>query len=159
MNIFEKDKEYIAGTYKRFPVQIVSGKGSVVKDVNGKEYIDMGCGIGVTSFGIADEQWQRAVVEQIGKVQHTSNLYYTEPCAMLAEQLCRRTGMKKVFFSNSGAEANECAIKVARKYASEKKGNECYTVVTLKNSFHGRTLTTLAATGQEGFCSSTLSSS
>ncbi|MBR6426540.1 MAG: acetylornithine/succinylornithine family transaminase [Clostridia bacterium] len=151
MNIFEKDKEYIAGTYKRFPVQIVSGKGSVLKDVNGKEYIDMGCGIGVTSFGIADEQWQRAVIEQIGKVQHTSNLYYTEPCAMLAEQLCRRTGMKKVFFSNSGAEANECAIKVARKYASEKKGNDCYTVVTLKNSFHGRTLTTLAATGQEHY--------
>ncbi|MBO4770187.1 MAG: acetylornithine/succinylornithine family transaminase [Clostridia bacterium] len=151
MNIFEKDKEYIAGTYNRFPVHIVSGQGSVLKDINGKEYIDMGCGIGVTSFGIADEEWQSAVIGQIGKVQHTSNLYYTEPCVMLAEQLCLRTGMKKVFFSNSGAEANECAIKVARKYAYEKRGDNCYTVVTLKNSFHGRTLTTLAATGQEHY--------
>ncbi|MBR3643119.1 MAG: aminotransferase class III-fold pyridoxal phosphate-dependent enzyme, partial [Parasporobacterium sp.] len=99
----------------------------------------------------ADETWQEAVKEQIGKVQHMSNLYYTEPCAKLAEMLCERTGMKKVFFSNSGAEANECAIKVARKYSAEKKGSECYTIVTLNNSFHGRTLTTLAATGQDHF--------
>jgi len=111
----------------------------------------MGTGIGVTAFGIADEEWQKAVIEQIGKVQHTSNLYYTEPCALLAEHLCLRTGMKKVFFSNSGAEANECAVKIARKYAAEKKGEEYSTIVTLKNSFHGRTLTTLAATGQEKF--------
>ncbi len=151
MNIFEADKKYIAGTYKRFPVDIVSGKGSILKDSAGKEYIDMGCGIGVTSFGIADEQWRRAVIEQTGKVQHTSNLYYTEPCVRLAEMLCERTGMKKVFFSNSGAEANECAIKAARKYAAEKHGPDCYTVVTLNNSFHGRTLTTLAATGQEHY--------
>ncbi len=145
------DSEYVAGTYARFPVTIVSGKGSLVYDENGKRYIDMGSGIGVTAFGIADDAWQRAVTEQIGKVQHMSNLYYTEPCARLAEMLCKKTGMKKVFFGNSGAEANECAIKVARKYAAEKKGSEYSTVITLKNSFHGRTLTTLAATGQEHY--------
>ncbi len=151
MNIKETDKEYIAGTYNRFPVEIVSGKGSVVKDENGKEYIDMGSGIGVTSFGVADDIWQKAVIEQISKVQHTSNLYYTSPCAVLAEKLCGKTGMKKVFFSNSGAEANECAIKVARKYAADKKGAEYFTIITLKNSFHGRTLTTLSATGQDHY--------
>ena len=151
MSITYLDTTYVAGTYKRFPVEIASGKGSVVTDTAGKNYIDMGTGIGVTAFGISDEEWQKAVIEQIGKVQHTSNLYYTEPCALLAEHLCLRTGMKKVFFSNSGAEANECAVKIARKYAAEKKGEEYSTIVTLKNSFHGRTLTTLAATGQEKF--------
>ena len=151
MSIIDIDKQYVAGTYKRFPVEIVSGKGSIVKDSSGKEYIDMGSGIAVTSFGVADEQWQDAVKDQIAKVQHMSNLYYTEPCAQLAKMLCERTGMKKVFFSNSGAEANECAIKVARKYSAEKKGDDCFTIVTLKDSFHGRTLTTLAATGQDHF--------
>ena len=145
------DQAYVAGTYARFPVEIVSGKGSVVKDENGKEYIDMGSGIGVTAFGIADDVWQKAVIGQLEKVQHTSNLYYTQPCAKLAQMLCQKTGMKKVFFSNSGAEANECAIKVARKYAAEKKGAEYSTIITLNNSFHGRTLTTLAATGQEHY--------
>ena len=151
MNVKELDTRYIAGTYKRFPVEIVSGRGSVVRDETGKEYIDMGSGIGVTAFGVADEIWQRAVTEQIAKVQHMSNLYYTEPCVKLAQMLCERTGMAKVFFSNSGAEANECAVKVARKYAAARKGADCYTVATLKNSFHGRTLTTLAATGQEHY--------
>lgn len=151
MSLQETDKKYIANTYNRFPVSIVSGKGSVVKDENGKEYIDLGSGIGVTSFGIADDVWQKAIVEQIGKVQHMSNLYYTEPCTRLAEMLCEKTGMKKVFFSNSGAEANECAIKLARKYAFDKYGNDRFTIVTLKNSFHGRTLTTLSATGQEHY--------
>ena len=151
MNTFELDKTYIAGTYKRFPVEIVSGRGSLVKDVNGKEYIDMGSGIAVTSFGVADEEWIAAVEKQIHSVQHMSNLYYTAPCAKLAEALCRKTGMAKVFFSNSGAEANECAIKAARKWAAENKGPACSTVVTLENSFHGRTLTTLAATGQEHY--------
>lgn len=151
MSMMELDRTYVAGTYNRFPVEIVSGKGSVVKDVNGKEYIDMGSGIGVTSFGIADDEWQKAIIDQIGKVQHMSNLYYVGPCAELAELLCRKTGMKKVFFGNSGAEANECAVKVARKYAAEKKGPEYSTIVTLKNSFHGRTLTTLAATGQDHY--------
>ncbi len=151
MSIIEKDKKYIAGTYNRFPVEIVSGKGSLVYDADGKEYIDMGSGIGVTSFGIGDDIWKDAVIAQLDKVQHMSNLYYTEPCAELAEKLCQKTGMKKVFFSNSGAEANECAIKVARKYAAQKKGPEYSTIITLKNSFHGRTLTTLAATGQEHY--------
>ena len=148
MNTFELDDSYVAHTYKRFPVEIVSGKGSLVKDVSGKEYIDMGSGIAVTSFGVADNIWIAAVEEQIHSVQHMSNLYYTAPCAKLAEMLCTRTGMSKVFFGNSGAEANECAIKVARKWAAEKKGSACSTIVTLENSFHGRTLTTLAATGQ-----------
>ena len=151
MNIQEMDKKYIASTYNRFPVTIVSGKGSIAVDVNGKKYIDMGSGIGVTSFGYCDEIWQNAISEQIHLVQHTSNLYYTEPCAKLAEILAKKTGMSKVFFSNSGAEANECAIKAARKYASETKGKDCYNIVTLWNGFHGRTLTTLAATGQEHY--------
>lgn len=151
MSIMNMDQAYVANTYKRFPVEIVSGKGSTVCDVNGKSYVDMGSGIGVTAFGFGDEAWMEAVTVQLGKVQHTSNLYYTEPCAVLAKLLCEKTGMKKVFFANSGAEANECAIKVARKYSAEKKGADCYTIVTLVNSFHGRTLTTLAATGQEHF--------
>ena len=151
MNTFELDQKYVAGTYRRFPVEIVSGKGSLVRDVNGKEYIDMGSGIAVTSFGIADEEWIAAVEKQIRSVQHMSNLYYTAPCAKLAEALCLKTGMAKVFFSNSGAEANECAIKAARKWAAEHKGPACSTVVTLENSFHGRTLTTLSATGQEHY--------
>lgn len=162
MEIMEKDKAYIAGTYNRFPVEIVSGKGSVVYDPDGKSYVDMTSGIGVTSFGLCDDEWQKAITAQIGKVQHMSNLFYTQPCAELAEMLCQRTGMKKVFFSNSGAEANECAIKAARKYAAERHGRT--NIVTLKNGFHGRTLTTLAATGQDhyhelyqpltpGFCS------
>ncbi|MCR5150324.1 MAG: aminotransferase class III-fold pyridoxal phosphate-dependent enzyme, partial [Clostridiales bacterium] len=128
MNTFEKDKEYVAGTYKRFPVEIVSGKGSLVTDSNGKEYIDMGSGIAVTLFGVCDDEWQKAVTFQIGRVQHMSNLYYTKPCADLAQILCERTGMKKVFFSNSGAEANECAIKIARKYSSDKYGEGRFTV-------------------------------
>jgi acetylornithine/N-succinyldiaminopimelate aminotransferase len=146
-----KDTTYIANTYGRFPIEIVSGKGSEVYDCDGKRYIDMGSGIGVTAFGIADDEWVAAITAQLGKVQHMSNLYYTTPCVELAEMLCKRTGMKKVFFSNSGAEANECAIKVARKYAAEHHGEDCYTIVTLEKSFHGRTLTTLAATGQEVF--------
>ena len=145
------DKQYVANTYNRFPVEISSGKGSIVYDTNGKRYIDMGTGIAVNSFGVSDDEWIKAVTAQLNKVQHTSNLYYTEPCAALAKMLCERTGMKKVFFGNSGAEANECVIKVARKYAAEKKGAEYSTIVTLKNSFHGRTLTTLAATGQEHY--------
>ena len=151
MDIQSMDKAYIAGTYNRFPITIVSGKGSLVYDEAGKEYVDMGSGIGVTSFGIADEIWQQAIIHQIGQVQHMSNLYYTQPCVQLAKLLCEKTGMKKVFFSNSGAEANECAIKVARKYACDKYGPQRHLIVTLKNSFHGRTLTTLAATGQDHY--------
>ena len=151
MNTIDLDKTYVASTYRRFPVEIVSGKGSLVQDANGKEYIDMGSGIAVSSFGVADEIWIAAVEKQIHSVQHMSNLFYTAPCANLAKLLCEKTGMSKVFFSNSGAEANECAIKVARKWAAENKGPACSTIVTLKNSFHGRTLTTLAATGQDHF--------
>ena len=150
-DLMNLDKQYIANTYARFPVELVSGKGSLVYGEDGKEYIDMGSGIGVTAFGIADDEWQAAVTAQLGKLQHMSNLYYTEPCVLLAQKLCEKTGMKKVFFCNSGAEANEGAIKAARKYAADKKGPEYHTIVTLINSFHGRTLTTLAATGQEHY--------
>lgn len=151
MTVQEKDKQFVAGTYARFPLTIVKGKGSLVWDENGKEYIDLSTGIAVDTFGIADDEWIGAVTEQLNTLQHMSNLYYTSPCTQLAEMLCEKTGMKKVFFSNSGAEANECAIKAARKYAAEKHGKEYYNIITLKNSFHGRTLTTLAATGQEVF--------
>ena len=151
MTTKELDAKYVAGTYKRFPLEIVGGKGSLVWDETGKKYIDLGSGIAVTSFGVADDVWRQAVEEQLAKVQHMSNLYYTAPCAKLAEMLCERTGMKKVFFSNSGAESNECAIKAARKYAAQAHGADCFTIVTLKNSFHGRTLTTLAATGQDHY--------
>lgn len=148
MSITAIDKQYVAPTYGRFPVELVSGKGCVVKDSKGKEYIDMTSGIGVTAFGTADDTWLAAVTEQLQKLQHVSNLYYTEPCAKLAKLLCEKTGLSKVFFCNSGAEANECAIKYARKYSMEKKGSEYYHIITLENSFHGRTLTTLSATGQ-----------
>ena len=151
MNIISLDKEYVAGTYGRFPVELVSGKGCIATGSDGKEYIDLTSGIGVNTFGYCDEAWTAAVTAQLGKIQHTSNLYYTEPCAKLAKLLCEKTGMQKVFFANSGAEANECAIKVARKYSAEKKGENCYTILTLVNSFHGRTLTTLSATGQDHF--------
>ena len=151
MTNIDLDKQFVANTYARFPVEISSGKGSLMYSPDGKPYIDMGSGIGVTAFGIADDVWVKAVSEQLIKVQHTSNLYYTKPCARLAQIICERTGMKKVFFANSGAEANECAIKVARKYGADKKGKDFSVIVTLKNSFHGRTLTTLAATGQDKF--------
>ena len=151
MSIISLDKEYVAPTYGRFPVELVSGKGCLLQDADGKEYIDLTSGIGVTGFGIADDGWMAAVTAQLGQLQHVSNLYYTSPCAKLARLLCQKTGMAKVFFSNSGAEANECAIKYARKYSQDKKGAAYHTVITLKNSFHGRTLTTLAATGQDHF--------
>ncbi len=143
-----RDKTYLAPTYARFPVEIVRGEGSEVFDGEGRRYIDLTSGIGVTAFGIADREWVAAVTDQLTRVQHTSNLFYTEPCVRLAEALCARTGMKRVFFSNSGAEANECAIKTARKYAAEHKGEDYYTILTMENGFHGRTLATLAATGQ-----------
>ena len=151
MDIQKLDQTYVANTYARFPVTIVKGKGSLVWDDAGMEYIDLSTGIAVDIFGVADEQWMAAVTAQLGTLQHISNLFYTGPCAQLAQMLCEKTGMKKVFFGNSGAEANECAIKAARKYAEDKKGKEYYTIITLKNSFHGRTITTLAATGQDVF--------
>ncbi len=151
MDTQKLDQTYIANTYARFPVTIVKGKGSLVWDDTGKEYIDLSTGIAVDIFGVADEEWMAAVTKQLGTLQHISNLYYTEPCVKLAQMLCEKTGMKKVFFGNSGAEANECAIKAARKWSEEKKGKDYSTVITLKNSFHGRTITTLAATGQDVF--------
>ena len=150
-NFKEKDKTYVANTYGRFDLQIVRGEGSLLYDETGKEYVDLATGIAVNTLGVNDEGWKNAVIEQLSKVQHTSNLYYSQPCALLAETLCKRTGAKKVFFSNSGAEANECAIKVARKWAHDTKGEEYSYIVTLKNSFHGRTMATLSATGQDGF--------
>ncbi len=151
MNFKEKDKQYVANTYGRFDLHLVSGKGSLVYDDTGRQYIDMATGIAVNTFGVSDEAWKEAVMAQLGLIQHTSNLYYSTPCIRLAELLCTRTGAKKVFFGNSGAEANECAIKVARKWAQDVYGVGDYTIVTLKNSFHGRTVTTLAATGQGVF--------
>lgn len=149
MDIMSLDRRYIANTYHRFPLQIVGGNGSILYGADGKEYIDLGSGIGVNIFGINDEPWKTAVKTQLDTFQHCSNLYYSAPDVMLAQMLCERTGMEKVFFSNSGAEANECAIKAARKWAAENKGKEHYHIITLTNSFHGRTLGTLAATGQD----------
>lgn len=149
MNITELDRRYVAHTYNRFPLEFESGKGSLVRGRDGRDYIDLGSGIAVNIFGLGDEAWKAAVTEQLDKFQHCSNLYYAEPVAQLAELLCAKTGMERVFFANSGAEANECAIKVARKWAQEHKGAECCNIITLRQSFHGRTLATLAATGQE----------
>ena len=151
MDTISLDKQFVAPTYGRFPVELVSGKGCLLQGGDGKEYIDLTSGIGVTAFGIADDDWMAAVTAQLGQLQHVSNLYYTSPCAKLAQLLCEKTGMAKVFFCNSGAESNECAIKYARKYSMEKKGSDHYHIITLQNSFHGRTLTTLAATGQDHF--------
>lgn len=149
--VSQQDKEYVANTYGRFPVAIKEGKGALCKDFDGKEYIDFSSGIGVNSLGFCDEGWVSAVTKQLTTLQHISNLYYTEPCINTAKHLCEKTGMKKVFFSNSGAESNEGAIKCARKYSYIKYGEGRNKVITLVNSFHGRTVTTLAATGQDVF--------
>ena len=151
MTIEEKDREYVASTYARFPVRLVRGEGATLYDADGKSYIDLGSGIGVSIFGTADAEWVAAVSAQLRTLQHASNLYYTDPCVLLAEALCKRSGMKKVFFSNSGAEANECAIKTARKWGEEHKGAEYFNIAVLKGGFHGRTLAALAATGQEEY--------
>lgn len=146
------DQQYIAPTYARFGVAFTHGKGSKLYDENGKKYIDMGSGIAVNTLGYGNKAWLKAVREQAEKLAHVSNLYYTQPQAELAKWLCVRSGMAKVFFGNSGAEANECAIKVARKYAADKHGeNTKPVIVSLTGSFHGRTLATLAATGQDVF--------
>lgn len=150
-DIRDLDSAYLAHTYNRFPVVIASGRRGVAKDIGGKKYIDFGSGIGANSLGFSDKRWRRAVIAQLKKVQHTSNLFYTLPAPLLAERLCLATGYRKVFLCNSGAEANEGAIKLARKWGSENKDGRCSRIVTLENSFHGRTITTLAATGQESF--------
>lgn len=150
--IKNKDIEYIEPTYARFQVGIESGNGATLTDFSGKEYIDFTSGIGVNAFGMNDEEWKKAISEQTGKVQHACNLYYTQPQVELAELLCEKSGAKKVCFSNSGAEANECAIKAARKYNSDKYGEgKRYEILVLNNSFHGRTIATLSATAQPAF--------
>ena len=149
--VISRDGDYILHTYGRSQVVLAEGKGMTARDADGKEYLDFTSGIGVNSLGYCHPAWVKAVADQAATLQHTSNLYYTAPCGKLAKKLCKRTGMSKVFFGNSGAEANECAIKLARKYSFDKYGKGRHTIVTLVNSFHGRTLATLSATGQDVF--------
>jgi len=145
------EDQHVIHSYGRHPVAIDHGKGATLWDTEGKEYIDFTSGIGVTSLGHGDEGWVKAVSDQAAKLAHISNLYYTQPYAEVAQKLCSRTGMSKVMFGNSGAEANEAMIKLARKYSYDKYGKGRGTIITLHNSFHGRTITTLAATGQDKF--------
>lgn len=149
--VMDRDNKYIMHTYGRSPVVIERGEGMTAIDAEGRRYLDFTSGIGVNSLGFAHPAWVAAVTEQAGKVQHTSNLYYTAPCGRLARRICQRTGMDRVFFGNSGAEANEGAIKCARKYSVDTYGAGRSKVITLVNSFHGRTLATLTATGQDVF--------
>lgn len=149
--IQQKDSKYIANTYKRFPVSLIRGEGATAYDPENRTYIDFGSGIGVNCLGYADQGWADVVSAQAHALQHASNLYSTQPDVEVAEKLCEYAGYSKVFFGNSGAEANEGAVKVARKYGMEKHGADCNTIIALNNSFHGRTITTLAATGQEVF--------
>ncbi len=151
MNTQELDQTYLAHAYGRFGITLTHGKGSLLFDDKGKEYIDLGTGIAVNVFGVADEDWCEAVSCQARTLGHASNLYHTLPQVQVAELLCQRTGMKKVFFGNSGAEANECAIKAARKYHSDLGRTDRSCILSLQQSFHGRTLATLTATGQEVF--------
>ena len=147
----QQEQSYLMPTYGRFQVALVSGKGATAVDTEGKPYIDFGAGIGVNALGYCDPDWVEAVCGQAAALQHISNLYYNPVMTQLAETLCKQTGFSKVFFANSGAEANECAIKLARKYGVQAHGESCNRIVTLNNSFHGRTVTTLSATGQAGF--------
>lgn len=149
--IKELDQKYIMNTYNRYPVAIDHGEGATLYDTEGRKYIDFTSGIGVNTLGYGCKGWENAVTEQVKKLSHISNLYYTEPDVKVAEKLCEKSGMKKVFFCNSGAEANEGMIKMARKYSKDKYGEGRHTIITLKNSFHGRTITTLNATGQDCF--------
>ena len=145
------DNTYVAHTYGRFPVAIEQGSGAVCTDSSGKQYLDFTAGIGVNALGFCSPGWVEAVCKQAAALNHTSNLYYTEPGIVLAQKLCEKSGMKRVFFGNSGAEANEGAIKAARKYSFDAYGEGRYEIISLNNSFHGRTITTLAATGQAVF--------
>ena len=149
--VIKRDNEYVLHTYNRNPIVLEKGHGLYAEGPEGQKYLDFTSGIGVNSLGYCDLAWAEAVSQQAHKLQHTSNLYYTAPCGKLAKKLCKRTGMSKVFFGNSGAEANEGAIKAARKYSADHYGKDRYNVITLVNSFHGRTLATLTATGQDVF--------
>ncbi len=150
-NIIETDKNYQANTYLKTDVNFVSGSGSYLFDLDGKKYIDFGSGIAVNTLGVSEKGWAKEIYKQAKKLNHTSNLFYNEPSTKLCELLCKKSGMNKVFLCNSGAEANECAIKTARKYSFDKYGTDRYEIITLKGSFHGRTLATLSATGQDSF--------
>lgn len=145
------EAEYVAQTYRRFDLCIASGKSATAMDLDGKSYIDFSSGIGVNSLGFGNTAWVEAIKHQLDTLGHISNLYYTTPMVELAKKLCERTGMKRVFFGNSGAEANEGAIKTARKYGADTKGKDCYEIICIENSYHGRTIATLAATGQDSF--------
>ena len=149
--IRETDKKKIVSTYSRYDMAADRGKGACCYDTDGKKYIDFTAGIGVNSLGFCDDSWLGAVTAQLKKLQHASNLFYTEPQLKVAEMLTERTGMSKVFFGNSGAEANEAAIKTARKYGTTRKGNNVNKIITLENSFHGRTMATITATGQDHY--------
>ena len=149
--VMQQDEQYVMHTYKRGPLVLESGKGMVATDADGAEYLDFTSGIGVNCLGYCDAEWAAAVARQAATLQHTSNLFYTQPCAALAEKLCKAAGFDKVFFGNSGAEANEGAIKAARKYSFDRYGAGRNVVVSLVNSFHGRTMATLTATGQDVF--------
>ena len=149
--VIKRDNEYVLHTYNRSPIVLEKGHGLYAEGPEGQKYLDFTSGIGVNSLGYCDLAWAEAVSQQAHKLQHTSNLYYTAPCGKLARKLCKRTDMSKVFFGNSGAEANEGAIKAARKYSVDHYGKDRTTVITLVNSFHGRTIATLTATGQEVF--------
>lgn len=150
-SIKDIDKKYVMNSYNRYDLEIVEGMGVNCYDVEGKEYIDLSAGIGVNSLGFCEMGWVASVTQQVCKLNHTSNLFYSQPCALLAKSLCEKTGCDKVFFANSGAEANEGAIKLARKYSFDKYGKGRDKIVTLVNSFHGRTVATLSATGQDVF--------
>ena len=151
MDTKQLDKEYIMNTYGRYNVALKCGNGCTALDENGKKYLDVSSGIGVNSLGYCDDGWVEAVSAQLNTIQHMSNYFYSEQPSKLAEKLCKLTHFKKACFANSGAEANECAIKIARKYSFDKYGNGRNEIVSLKDSFHGRTVTTLSATGQDNF--------
>ena len=151
MNLFKEQKEYLMNTYSVLPIEILNGKDSYLFDINNKKYIDFTSGIGVNSLGYNNELWKNEIISQLNSFQHLSNIFSNNSTVSLAKKLCELSGMSKVFFSNSGAEANECAIKLTRKYSFDKYGKNRGTILSLKQSFHGRTLATLTATGQDKF--------
>lgn len=151
MDLKEKDKEYIINSYARYDSVLMRGTSATAIDNDNREIIDFGSGIGVNSLGFANENWANAVCRQVKKLQHTSNLFYNEPSILLAEELIDISHMKKVFFCNSGAEANEAALKIARKFSYDKYGTGRNKILSLNNSFHGRTIATLSLTGQDSF--------
>ena len=151
MNSLEEKNKYLMNTYNPLPIEISYGNGSYLFDKNNKKYIDFTSGIGVNSLGYNNQNWKNEIISQLNSFQHLSNIFTNNPACNLAKKLCELSGMSKVFFTNSGAESNECAIKLARKYSFEKYGKERGTIISLKQSFHGRTLATLTATGQDKF--------